>query len=83
MIDRVSMATGRLGPVDDADAMAANIMDVLCSNHETMAAAARAHALQFSWVSSMDTLFGQVYPAAFEWRREQQTARVIAPALAA
>ena len=74
MIDRVSDATGRLGPVGDADAMATNIMTVLCSDHETMAAAARAHALQFSWDSSMEALFGRVYPAAFERRREHQVA---------
>src|SRR4029079_2877238 len=43
MIDRVSKATGRLGPVDDAEAMAANIMAVLCSDRASMAAAARAH----------------------------------------
>jgi alpha-1,6-mannosyltransferase len=83
MIDRVSTDTGRLGPVGDADAMAVNIMDVLCSDRGTMAAAARAHALQFSWDSSMDTLFGRVYPAAFEWRREQRTAPAVASALAA
>ena len=74
MIDRVTRATGRLGPVDDAEAMAANIMAVLCSDREAMAAAARAHALQFSWDSSMEALFGRVYPAAFERRREQQMA---------
>jgi alpha-1,6-mannosyltransferase len=72
MIDRVTDATGRLGPVGDAEAMAANILSVLCSDRSTMAAAARAHALQFSWDSSMEALFGRVYPAAFERRRQQQ-----------
>ena len=56
MIDRVTDATGRLGPVGDAGAMAANIQ------------AARRHALQFSWDSSMAALFGRVYPAAFDQR---------------
>jgi alpha-1,6-mannosyltransferase len=37
-----------------------------------MAAAARAHALQFSWDSSMEALFGRVYPAAFEHSRERR-----------
>lgn len=74
MIDRVTKTTGRLGPVNDAEAMAGNIMAVLCSDRQTMAAAARAHALQFSWDSSMEALFGRVYPAAFERRREGQTA---------
>jgi alpha-1,6-mannosyltransferase len=72
MIDRVTDAMGRLGPVGDAEAMASNIISVLCSDHAGMASAARAHALQFSWDSSMDALFGRVYPAAFERRRERQ-----------
>lgn len=72
MIDRVSNATGRLGPVGDSEAMAANILQVLCGDRKAMGAAARAHALQFSWDSSMETLFGHVYPAAFERRRERR-----------
>ena len=72
MIDRVTDATGRLGPVGDAEAMAGNILSVLCSDRASMAAAARAHALQFGWDSSMEALFGRVYPAAFERRRQQQ-----------
>ena len=83
MIDRVSKATGRLGPVDDAEAMAANIMAVLCSDREAMAAAARTHALQFSWDSSMEAVFGRLYPAAFERRREQQMALAGTAVLAA
>ena len=82
MIDRVSMATGRLGPVDDAEAMAGNIMSVLCSDRRSMSAAARAHALQFSWDSSMEALFGRVYPAAFEQRHEDRIA-LAAPAVLA
>jgi len=74
MIDRVTNATGRLGPVGDPEAMATNILEVLCSDLETMRSAARAHALQFSWDSSMETLFGHVYPAAFQRRRERQLA---------
>jgi len=74
MIDRVTDATGRLGPVGDAEAMAANILGVWTSDHEAMRAAARAHALQFSWDSSMESLFGRVYPAAFQRRRERQLA---------
>jgi len=74
MIDRVTNAMGRLGPVGDAEAMAANILAVLCSDREALGAAAREHALQFSWDSSMETLFGQVYPAAFQRRRERQLA---------
>lgn len=70
MIDRVTDAMGRLGPVDDAEAVAGNILETLCSDRAAMVEAARAHALQFSWDSSMETLFGQVYPAAFQRRLE-------------
>jgi alpha-1,6-mannosyltransferase len=83
MIDRVTTATGCLGPVGDAEAMARNILAVWDSDHAAMASAARAHALQFSWDSSMETLFGQVYPRAFDRRRERQLALAGAAALAA
>jgi len=63
MIDRVTKAVGR-GPVGDADAMAANILDLLHSDRSSMAEAARDHALQFSWDRSMEALFSRVYPAA-------------------
>ena len=83
MLDRVTNAMGRLGPVGDSEAMAANICDILSSDHEAMRDAARAHALQFSWNSSMEGLFGQVYPAAFDRRRERQLKLAGAPVLAA
>jgi alpha-1,6-mannosyltransferase len=78
MIDRVTQAMGRLGPVGDAGAMAANILSVMYSDRSAMREAARAHALQFSWVRSMEALFGRVYPAAFEKRRERRL-RLAAP----
>ncbi|WP_308517561.1 glycosyltransferase [Sphingomonas flavescens] len=74
MVDRVTEATGRLGPVSDGAAMAANILEVWNGDLETMREAARAHALQFSWDSSMEALFTRVYPAAFERRRLQHSA---------
>jgi alpha-1,6-mannosyltransferase len=83
MLDRVTEGTGRLGPVGDAGAMAANILSVIHSDRDAMAAAARSHALQFSWDSSMDALFGRVYPAAFERRRERQLELAGTAALAA
>ena len=83
MIDRVTEAMGRLGPVGDAEAMAANVLSVIYSDRQAMAAAAREHALQFSWVSSMEALFGRVYPAAFERRRERRLGLQAAAALAA
>ena len=77
MIDRVTGAMGRLGPVGDSAAMARNILSVWNSDRPTMAEQARAHALQFSWDSSMEALFGRVYPEAFATRAGQ---RVTAPA---
>lgn len=68
MIDRVTDATGRLGPVDDAEVMAKNILEVWNSDRRTMSDQARAHALQFSWDRSMEALFGRVYPAAIARR---------------
>ena len=72
MLDRVTERMGRLGPVDDASVMAANILSVWNSDRTLMGEAARSHALRFSWDSSMDRLFGHVYPAAFERRRRHQ-----------
>src|SRR3954454_14808756 len=63
MIDRVTDATGRLGPVGDSAAMAANILSVWSSDRHSLNEQARAHALQFSWQRSMEALFGQIYPA--------------------
>jgi alpha-1,6-mannosyltransferase len=63
--------------------MADNVLAVWGSDHEAMRAAAREHALQFSWDSSMEALFGRVYPAAFERQRERQLRLAGEPALAA
>ena len=83
MLDRVTNAMGRLGPVGDVDAMARNILAVWGADHDAMREAARAHALQFSWDSSMEALFGQVYPAAFERQHERKLRLAGQPALAA
>ena len=80
MIDRVTKRVGRLGPVDDSDAMARNIVDVWRSDRQLIASEARAEALKYSWDRSMELLFGQVYPAAISRRGE---AVVPAPAGAA
>jgi len=72
MLDRVTGAMGRLGPINDASAMAANILSVWNSDRSRIASAARAHALQFSWDRSMEKLFGEVYPAAFALRLESE-----------
>ena len=83
MIDRVTDAVGRLGPVGNAEAMAANILAVWNGDRAAMAAQARVHALQFSWDSSMEALFGRVYPAAFGRRAGQIREVPAAAALAA
>ena len=83
MIDRVTESMGRLGPVGDAEAMASNIFSIMYSDRVAMGEAARAHALQFSWNSSMEALFGHVYPTAFERRRMRQLRPAEAAALAA
>ena len=83
MRDRVDGETGRLGPVDDSDAMAANILSVWQADRSRMAAAARAHveASQFSWDRSLQALFGDLYPAALE-SREAASSRLGTPAVA-
>jgi alpha-1,6-mannosyltransferase len=83
MIDRVTMSNGRLGPVGDAETMAANILSLWSSDRRAVGEAARANALQFSWDSSMEALFGRVYPVAFERRREGRLAPAAAIAAAA
>jgi alpha-1,6-mannosyltransferase len=82
MLDRVTDDMGRLGPVGDVEAIAKNILAVWDGDHEAMGQAARAHALQFSWDSSMESLFGHVYPAAFERQHERQLGLAAEPALA-
>lgn len=70
MLDRVDDETGRLGPVDDAAAMAANIVDVWQSDRVSMGAAARAHVEgRFDWDRTFRALFGEIYPRALARRR--------------
>lgn len=81
MIDRVTPAIGRLGPVGDSAAMAANIQAVLGDDRAALGEAARTFALQYSWDESMEVLFNRIYPQALARRAHQ--ARAIIPALAA
>ena len=71
MVDRVTNAIGRLGPVDDADAMASNILAVLESDRARMSEIAQAEARQYSWDRSMQALFGSLYRRAFAARAER------------
>jgi alpha-1,6-mannosyltransferase len=83
MIDRVSEAVGRLGPVGDAQAMADNIVALWGGNRAAMAIEARARALQFGWDSSMEALFTRLYPAAFARRAGHKAGAPAQAALAA
>ena len=64
MVDRVPPGLGLIGDVDDAAAMASNILELLGGDLAATGERARAHALQFSWDQSMKRLFGQVYRRA-------------------
>jgi alpha-1,6-mannosyltransferase len=84
MVDRVTDRIGRLGPVDDARALAKNILAVWKSDPKAMGEVAQHHARQYSWDRSMSDLFGSLYPKAFRraWARAAQPARQVVPALA-
>ena len=75
MIDRVPEGAGKLGPVDDAEAMARNIVEVWNGDHRAMSEEAQRVGKQYSWDRSMDGLFTRLYPAAFA-RRAGQLAQV-------
>jgi alpha-1,6-mannosyltransferase len=85
MIDRVTNDIGRLGPVNDSDAMAANILSVWNSDRATMGEIAQDEARQYSWDRSMLALFGRIYRAAFARSAcrtavAQQSVRQLVPA---
>ena len=64
MVDRVTPDIGRIGPVDDATAMACNLAEVWAGDPRGMGEASWHHAQQFSWRESMQALFGELYPRA-------------------
>lgn len=65
MPDRVPPGLGLLGPVDDVDAMAANVAAVWSGDPRAMGAAGRAHvSARFSWERTFARLLGEVYPLA-------------------
>ena len=77
MSDRIPPSTGRLGPVGDSRAMARNIREVLAGDRAAFRAAARAHALQFSWKRSMKIMFDEVYPRALARARSIAQAEAV------
>jgi alpha-1,6-mannosyltransferase len=65
MPDRVPAGLGFLGPVDDTDAMAANVVKLWRGDHEAAGVAARAHVEDnFSWRRTFDRLLNDIYPRA-------------------
>lgn len=82
MPERVEPGTGLLGPVEDADAMAANILAVWNGNHDAMGAAARALIeRRYSWDKTFANLFGNIYPAALAARDARIASGVKRPVL--
>lgn len=84
MVERVEPGTGLLGPRDDADAMAANVLAVWNGDHAAMGKAARALVEErYSWDHTFHAMFNECYPAAFEAMEARQGAlsRPILPRL--
>jgi alpha-1,6-mannosyltransferase len=83
MVDRVTPEIGRLGPVDDAETMARNILDVWQADRAAIGEIAQHHARQYSWDRSMSDLFTSLYPKAFRraWARSARRSAGIRPAL--
>jgi alpha-1,6-mannosyltransferase len=79
MLDRVTRAIGRLGPVGDSAAMAANIEELLAEDRAALGAAARGFALQYSWDASMAALFSRLYPNALAKRPEPALRQAVQP----
>lgn len=63
LVERVDDRTGRLGPVDDAHAMAGHILDVAEHRDAMGAAARRLVEEQYTWKATFDRLFS-LYEAA-------------------
>ena len=84
MVDRVDDTIGRLGPVGDSAAMAANILDLWASDLPAMRQRALVHARQFGWDKSMEILFGEIYPLAMRRAslRKPDRPGALAPAFA-
>ena len=73
MVDRVTPLIGRIGPIDDADAMARNLAEVWAGDPRAMGQASWRHAQQFSWRESMQALFGELYPRALQAAAQRAT----------
>ena len=76
MVDRVTPEVGRIGPVDDAEAMARNLVELWGGDPRGVGQASWRHAQQFGWRESMAALFGEVYPRALARAAERARAPV-------
>ena len=73
---RVPAGLGLLGPVDDTEAMAANVAALWAGDAAAVGRAARAHVERdFSWTATFGRLFGEIYPAALA-RAAERAGRV-------
>lgn len=73
MIDRVPPSLGRLGPCGDAEAMASNISAVWMDRLSDIGNRARTHAIaNFSWESTFETLFFDIYDKAMRKRTSRK-----------
>lgn len=69
---RVPPALGRLGPIDDTAAMAANVQALWHGDHTSIGIAARAHVERhFSWRATFARLFAEIYPLALARARDR------------
>jgi alpha-1,6-mannosyltransferase len=65
MPDRVPAGLGLLGPVDDTNAMASNVLKIWRDDHEAIGIEARHHVeANFSWKRTFEHLLGDIYPKA-------------------
>lgn len=81
MIDRVPPDLGRLGPVGDSPAMAANVLEIWNADHAAIAQQAMAAAQRFDWDVVMTDLFDGFYPRAMAQRGRASARRLVtAPA---
>jgi len=72
MPERVRPGLGLLGPCDDAQAMADNILKVWNGERAAMGRAARKLVeARYDWDQTFETLFSEIYPAARNRTRER------------
>ncbi|GAA4022308.1 glycosyltransferase family 1 protein [Sphingomonas swuensis] len=77
MPERVLPGMGRLGPVGDSAAMAANILEVLGQDHRAMGEKGRTWvSAEYSWQHSMEQLLGTIIPHALAKAAKRAAATV-------